>query len=292
MDFMTNSNQASILRRVFSLLERIEDQQGSGIVSFQYQESTRGRFVLTEGRLCLVMGMGYPKLGELLVSLYPESKLMMASAIKRAQQEGKKLGETLIELGEPWVTQVRKCLLRQSALGAIEFAKTHLADEAWESRTNVREGWQEAWVPTKGDYDARLTFSLLEVYFEAALLLEGQGQDSATQMYQEFAGQAQLAALFTDGDPWDKASLPLAVAGPGINSLNHLRKLAHAAHQLSHPQTLSAATLRPKMLMLGPRFHETIFIFSPSRVTLLIGSDIAMRARMANRALQMSSHER
>lgn len=161
----------SVLQRVFRLLERIEEREGTGVLTFWREDFGRGHIVIEKHRICLVAAEA-PVFG-LLLREEPDVGALISSAMQLAKKEGRRFGNVLLEHDPATVARIRRFLCKQNAMGITTIAEAHLDDEAeiYSRASQSAYRWGSAFAPAVGDYDPRLTFSPFEIYLQAAELL-------------------------------------------------------------------------------------------------------------------------
>jgi hypothetical protein len=278
----------AVLQRVFRLLERVADYEGAGVVAFRMQGLGRGDVVVHNRRVCLVIDPAQPHIGKLLRQIDPQVAPLVTSALHRAQERGIGFGEALGRLAESTVEQIRASLCQLSALGIISLAEAHLEDEL-ERYAVTSNGepvsWGKRFMPARPDYNPSLTFRPIEIYQAAVRVIDTTPPDTASRLFDEFAGSSRLAALFWIDPRREATLLPVNVHGATIRTLADLRKLSYAAHRVCHPPALAAAGVRPEVLLFGPRWNDYICVYGATRMALIHGAGVGERARAANRAL-------
>lgn len=284
----TLAGDHAVLQRVFRLLERVEEYEGAGVLAFRMRGLGRGDVIVRDRRVCLVIDPAQPHIGKLLKQIDPQVAPLVNLALQRAQERGIGFGEALGLLAENTMERIRVSLCQLSALAIVSLAEAHLEDEL-ERYTVTANGeavsWGKRFTPAKPDYHPGLTFKPLQIYEAAVRVIDTHPADEASRLFDEFAANSVLAALFWLDPQEGSTLLPTNVNCQNIRSLADLRKLSYAAHRICQPPALAAAGLCPEVLLFGPRWNDYICVYGATRMALVHCAGVGERTRAANRAL-------
>lgn len=259
---------------LFRLLCQIEERAGAGVLTFERPDGTpAGMAVICDGRLCLVRGVGgVLRFTDVLAARHPESSALLANAIRTARREGRLIGEVLAELGQIPLAHLRSCL-RDQVLACV----VALASEADVAR-------MPAWSPLKGTFDARLTFSPVELFGIVSEHLPSTPADVAQQLFESYAGEAAFAVLAVKHA---RTLLPVRVCGVETPSLEYLRALGRHVLAIGSPPALHAAGIDPRVVSFNTGEQFGVVCTGPAHVTLLGGLTTAGRGRVMRDAADL-----
>lgn len=270
------------LRRVFALLERCERQSGAGVLALTGPSRCRGSFVLLHRRACLVT-LGPPGWQGLLAAADSEGAEMLRQLGARARSRGQRLEAVITEAGQAAADRIRAVLLEESARSLVRLVEGRLQDESERPVDPLSDlsRWRFEWRPVEGVYPARLTFSMLQLYEAATLLLEAPPAAFPGRLFDEHASACELALLLWE-DPLNPSSpVPIRAAGPRITSLAGVRSLAQAVASISSPAELEHEP--PRVVAFGSPWSQCVVVREGALRAALVGHDAESRALIAQR---------
>jgi len=264
------------LGRLYDLLLLVEREHTSHTGALVFHRGTRalGRVVMSGGRLCFVSATPvHRRLGDILSERHPEGAEVLKQALVRVAG-GQLLGEALLDVGSAPLELIRSCLREQAVIGLSSLAV-------------YPEALEMSHLTLDGAFDARLTFTLLDVY-RAAVAAEPPGYDDPVgEMFARFSGDAEVAALFDHRA--GGGLLPIALTGVDAIALSDLLEIARLVRQTAHPPTLRAAGVVPRVLAAGTPDWTCVFIVSAGRSLMLGGVTASRKARILSGVFEAGS---